>query len=224
MPPGVFVGPAQSSISSMKATEACRASVGTSTSTLAGRILILSILPNHLMKSVTYNRGMSGGTSGGLSLDGASVCLGVNVAARVIYLGVVSDERPVIDDPATRIDPSAGLDLARRLDDIRARFRQEVRRLQPSAVGIMRPRLYSGWKWSAAFDRATLEAAIMLAAVEEQVPCTIVRAEDAAKAVPAAPTKVVEQAAISWGVEQQAQWKERVWAYATAMALAKGIG
>jgi len=132
-------------------------------------------------------------------LDGISVYLGANVAARVIYLGVVRDEKPVVDDPATRIVPSAEFDLAYRLDDIRARFRQEIRRLQPCAIGVMRPRLYSGWKWSAAFDRATLEAAIMLAAVEEHVPCTIVRAEDAAKAVPAAPTKVVEQAATRWG-------------------------
>ncbi len=152
------------------------------------------------------------------------VYLGINVAARVVYLGTVRGEQLGLDDPATRIEPSQELNIARRVDDVRVRVRQEIRRLKPVAIGMMRPRRYAGWKWADAFDRSTLEAAIMIAAVEEGVPCSVVRAEDAARAVPAAPTKVVEQAADRWGVEPQPQWKDRVWAYATAMALAKEDG
>jgi hypothetical protein len=148
--------------------------------------------------------------------------MGINVAARVIYLGVVRGDAPVLDDPAVRVAPSQDLDEAHRIDDVRVRIRQEIRRLRPAGVGLMRPRRYAGWKWTDAFERAGLEAAIMIAAVEESVACQVVRAEDAARAVPAAPTKVVEQAAQRWGIEPPAQWKERAWAYATAMALAKG--
>jgi hypothetical protein len=149
--------------------------------------------------------------------------LGVNVSARVVYFGVVSDGQLDLDDPAERVEPSGELDDARRIDDVRVRVRQEIRRLRPACLGVMRPRRYSGWKWSDAFERATLEAAVMMAAVDEGTKCDVVRAEDAARAVPAAPTKVVEQAADSWGVAPTAQWKERVWAFATAMALAKGV-
>jgi len=156
--------------------------------------------------------------------ESALTYLGINVSARVVYLGVVHGDRLVMDDPATRIEPSLELDVAHRLDDLRVRVRQEVRRLKPAAMGVMRPRRYAGWKWADAFERSTLEAAIMIAAVDENVPCTVVRAEDAASAVPAAPAKVVEQAAKRWEVEPQALWKDRVWAYATAMALAKRTG
>jgi hypothetical protein len=149
--------------------------------------------------------------------------LGVNVASGVAYLGVVrAPDQLMVDDPGDRVEPSASLGDAARLDDFRSRVQQELRRLKPAAVGVMRPRKYNGWMWSAAFNRATLEAAVMLAAVAEGVRCTIVRAEDAAKAVPAPPTKVVELAANRWGIEPTEHWKDRVWAFATAMALAKG--
>jgi hypothetical protein len=149
--------------------------------------------------------------------------LGINVSARVVYFGVARDGQLVLDDPAERVEPSAELDDARRIDDVRVRVRQEIRRLQPVCLGVMRPRRYSGWKWSDAFSRATLEAAVMMAAVDEGAKCDVVRAEDAARAVPAAPSKVVEQAADRWGVNPTAQWEERVWAFATAMALAGGV-
>jgi len=150
------------------------------------------------------------------------VFVGVNVAGGVAYFGTVEPpERLLVGDPTDKLEPSANLRDAARLDEFRSRVQQEFRRLKPSAVGVMRPRKYSGWQWNAAFNRAILEAAVMLAAAGQGINCTIVRAEDAARAVPAPPTKVVEQAATKWNVEPTEHWKERVWAFATALALAK---
>jgi hypothetical protein len=150
--------------------------------------------------------------------------LGVSVSARVLYLGVVrAPDEFLLDDAAERIEPSAQLELDGRLGDVRDRLRDELRRLKPSRVGVTKTKKYSNWKFADAFDRVSLETAVILACVDEGIPCRIVRSEDAAKAVPAAVTKVEEQAADRWGVEPSKYWKHRVWAFATALAMAKGI-
>jgi hypothetical protein len=150
--------------------------------------------------------------------------LGISVAGGAVYLGVVREpDELVLDDPAERIQPSAQLDLAAQLGDVRDRIRQELRRLQPAAAGVARTRKYTSWQYQAAFDRFSLETAAILACVDEEVSCRLVRGEDAAKAVPAPPTKVTERAHRQWDITPMAYWKERVWAFATAMALAKGI-
>jgi hypothetical protein len=149
--------------------------------------------------------------------------LGIAVARGAVYLGVVREpDELLLDDLAERIQPSAQLELDAQLGDVRDRVRQELRRLKPAAVGVARTRKYMNWKYQPAFDRFSLEAAAILACVDAGVPCRMVRGEDAAKAVPAPPSQIAEHALQNWSITPTAYWKDRVWAFATAMALAKG--
>ena len=141
----------------------------------------------------------------------SDVFLGVNVSAGVLYLGVVrASGELVLVDEAERIQPSSQLALDSQLGDVRDRMRQELRRLRPVAVGIARTTKYNGWAYQSAFDKFSLETAALLACIDDDVPAQLVRGEDAARAVPAPKTRVVERAAEIWEIERTRYWKDRV--------------
>jgi hypothetical protein len=113
---------------------------------------------------------------------------GVNARAGCLYLAVVE---PTGDQSApwrkvevpTRLVPSAGLDEAPRLVDLRNRLRQDLRSAQVSAVGSVATRKYNNWKYRDAQDRVTLLAAVMFCCVELDIPYFEVKTEDIARTV-----------------------------------------
>jgi hypothetical protein len=150
--------------------------------------------------------------------------LGVHVASGIAYFGVSNRQGvPLMDDDLECIRPTAQLGDAERLDEFRKRVVQEIRRLDPAEVGIFRTTKYFNWTFKNAWARFPLEAAVMLAATDEQVPSRHVVAEDAARRAGGDKTKIPERAAAAWGVPPAKRyWKERALAFAAAVALACG--
>jgi hypothetical protein len=154
--------------------------------------------------------------------DNQGLFVGINVSGGIAYLGVANAGGEVaLDDPAPRIGPNAQLDVARRLEDFRSRIAQELRRIRPQAVGVARTRRYQRWGYQEAFDRFTLEAAVMLAAVQEGFPCRQVKQEDAARATKVPVTKIAEALPERLGIEPTPYWRDRSVAFATALTLAE---
>lgn len=154
--------------------------------------------------------------------DGPGVVVGISVRGGEAYFAVVQcPDTPLVDDPLERITPTQQIDRPAGLADFRDRVAQELRRLQPRAVGVGFTRKYSSWTAEDAFRRFGLDAAAMLAAVDLGISCQRVREEDAAGAVGVAPTKLPEQAPARLGIDKTKYWSHRVWAIATALHVAK---
>lgn len=150
--------------------------------------------------------------------------LGVNVVRGVAYFGAV-DHRglPMLHDELECVRPTEQLGDAERLDEFRKRVGQEIRRLNPAEVGVLRTTKFSQWKFKDAWARFPLEAAVMLAATEERVPSRHIYAEDAARTAGGDKSKISDLAAGTWGVAPTDRyWKERAPAFAAAVALAHG--
>jgi hypothetical protein len=151
-----------------------------------------------------------------------SVHLGVHVAAGVAYFGAADAEMLHVSDPLEKIEPTGQLPAAARLRDFRDRFAQELHRLAPASVGVIRTTRFSRWTFAEAWDRFSLEAVMLLAASNERVPSQHVVAEDAARTVPCLPKDIAARAAQAWGVTKTRYWKQRAPAFAAALALARG--
>jgi hypothetical protein len=156
-----------------------------------------------------------------MSTDDQPIFLGINIAGGAAYLGAVrAPEEVLVNDQADRILPNDGLDLPLRLEDFRARLAQEMRRLQPAKVGIARTRMFKNWTMKAASNRFGFEAAAMLAAVQEEFECELVRREDAAKPVGVPIEKVPELLPSALGISKTPYWKDRAAAFLIARYLA----
>lgn len=150
--------------------------------------------------------------------------VGVSIHAGVAYFGVVKcPDVILIDDRLDRIVPATQGSLSTDLDDFKNRVLQELRRLQPHAVGVGFTRKYGGWTAQNAFKRFSLDAAVMIAAAELGVRCDRVKLEAAAKAVGVPPTKMDELGASSLGISPPRNRTERTWAVATALAVAETV-
>jgi hypothetical protein len=138
------------------------------------------------------------------------------------YFGLVScPDVSVMDDPLEKVGLAGHLKGAEQLADFQARVAQELRRIRPIRVGVVRPRRYSGWVYKEAFARVAPEAAIMLACHDLGIEFHEVRAEDAASALMVPPTALPERAAERLGVKPPRRfWKHRAWAFAGAQYLA----
>jgi hypothetical protein len=150
------------------------------------------------------------------------VHLGVHVTAGVAYFGTAQGEIILADDPLEKIEPTAQLPVGMRLRDFRDRFGQELRRLQPASVGVIRTTKFSQWTFADAWGRFSLEAIVLLAASDEKVPSQHVVAEDAARTVPCRPKDIAARSAQAWGVPKMRYWKQRAPAFAAGLALARG--
>ena len=147
--------------------------------------------------------------------------LGVHIAAGTAYLARVDAGGQVVLDGPDRLVPSKHLTDATQLRDFADRFAQELRRLSTVAVGVVHPRLYS-WKYSDAFVRVSLEAAIMLRAAEADVHYACVKQEAAARAVGVPLPKLSSALAAKYGISAPPLWSQRCLAVLAAAAVARG--
>jgi len=148
--------------------------------------------------------------------------VGINIASGGVYLGAVQSPDAVLaDDQADRILPNEDLDYPARLEDFRARLAQEFRRLQPATIGIARTRKYAQWSMAEATKHFGLEAAAMIAAVQEGFDCHLITQESAAKSVGVDPKDVVGQLPDRLGIERTHHWERRSVAFMVAVHLAK---
>lgn len=152
------------------------------------------------------------------------VYLGLRISSGVAYFGAVeSPDQLLLDDPLDKLASNTHLDTAAKLEDFRARVAQELRRLEPAAVGVARTMRYQQWSYQSAFDRFSLEAAAMLAATAEQIPCYVVKQERAGKAVGLPPNQIADRLAGRLGIEAPAHWEHRSVAFAAALALVEDV-
>jgi hypothetical protein len=80
--------------------------------------------------------------------------LGIHFVSGTAYLGVVFAPRDLaLNDQAPRVQPSKHLSVNESLKDFKDRIGEELRRLKPSAVGGVYPRMYKGWPLNDAFTR-----------------------------------------------------------------------
>lgn len=155
-------------------------------------------------------------------MDGeGEVYVGINIASGAAFIGAVRcPDQVLLDDGADRILPNEDLDYPRRLEDFRARLAQELRRLRPAAVGIARTLKFKQWSMSEATTRFGFEAAAMLAAVQEDIPCELVRQEDAAPSCEVPLKRAAELLPDALGIEKTPYWKDRSVAFMVARHLA----
>jgi hypothetical protein len=104
--------------------------------------------------------------------DASERVLGISVRGGRAYFALVQcPSTPLLGDELDRISPSAQDDHAAVLGNFRDRVSQELRRLQPRAVGVGFTRKYQNWSAAEAYARFTLDAAVMLAAVDLNIDC-----------------------------------------------------
>lgn len=146
----------------------------------------------------------------------------MNIVAGTSYLALVEAPKSPVLDAAERLVPAKNLAGAARLRDFHDRFLQELRRLKPAVLAVVHTRAAAGWVYAQAFDRISLEAAMMLAASEAGVRCESVGQEASAKAVGVPLPKLQEKLAGALGIESGKYWKERCLAVAGAVAAIQG--
>lgn len=156
----------------------------------------------------------------------AQVAVGVHIAGGDAFLGTVRvPDVPLLDDPAARLRPSQNLAGADQLADFVTRFRQELRRLAPTVVGVLWPRLAANWVYKVAFTRVSLEAAIMIATDAEGIRYEHVKQGDAARAVGTKANQIPDGALRRFGLnERPTYWIDRSYAFAGALYLASELG
>jgi hypothetical protein len=93
------------------------------------------------------------------------VAVGVNISAGVCYIAVARSGILDMEDEFVRLVSAAHLDTGSRLADLRDRFAQELRRLDPDVVAIVQPRQGKfPMKFGAAWLRVSMETSLLLAA------------------------------------------------------------
>jgi hypothetical protein len=148
--------------------------------------------------------------------------LGVSVRGGQAYFALVCcPATPLLAGELDRITPSTQGVHATQLGNFRDRVSQELRRIQPGAVGVGFTRKYNNWAAEDAYTRFTLDAAVMLAAVDLNIECVRVSEEDAARAIGVPPKDLSARAAGALGVTPTKYWKERAWALAVALHVAQ---
>jgi hypothetical protein len=152
--------------------------------------------------------------------------IALNIAAGSVYGAVVVCPETLEPERLERLKLAEGLESAEQLADFAARFRQELREIEPIAVGVVNTRLYSNWKYADAFKRISIEAAIMLTVVESSaavrpIRYKLIKQETMAKTVGIPLGTLIEVATERWGDKVPRYRKDRVPAVVGAFALAK---
>lgn len=152
--------------------------------------------------------------------------IALNIAAGSVYGAVVSC--PDALDPARleRLQLAEGLEPAEQLADFAARFRQELREIEPVAVGVVHTRLYANWKYADAFKRISIEAAIMLTVTDSSTTAApiryqLIKQEKMAKTVGIPLKTLVEVGTERWGEAVPRYRNHRLPAVVGAFALAQ---
>jgi hypothetical protein len=153
--------------------------------------------------------------------------LGLSISAGTLYAGLVEcPDVPVFTDSFERLDLAVGLEGAAQLSDLSARFKQEIRRIEPTAVGVLNTRKYSNWKYADVFRRVCIEAVVMLAVTDlsssaRTMRYVLLKQEGLPKALGIPAGTFAEGIVSRWGPGMKRYAKDRAWAFATATALAK---
>jgi Holliday junction resolvasome RuvABC endonuclease subunit len=149
--------------------------------------------------------------------------LGVNIASGIAYLALVeAPATPVLADPV-KLEPSDAYADATRLKDFHDRFAQMVRRTSAGTVAVAYTRRHSRWVYAHAFERASLEAAIMLATASAQIDYVSVKQTKRAAegAGIAHPDRAADELAAVLKLADVKHWKERSLALMVALAAAQ---
>lgn len=161
--------------------------------------------------------------AGVTKLDAGCV-LAMNLAGGTAYCAVAAPLEQLVDDPLVRIELAEGLEAAAQLVDFAARFRQELNRLRPLAVGVVQTQKTNGWVYSKAWRRATVEAAVMMTVAdastsEHPIAYRQIKQKSMCKSV-GIPLKQLQEACIErWGDEVPMYRKDRFPAVVGAIAL-----
>jgi hypothetical protein len=152
--------------------------------------------------------------------------LAVNLAGGTAYCAVAVPPDRLVDDPLARIELAEGLEPAEQLVDLGARFRQELNRLQPIAVGIIQTQKTNSWVYSKAWRRATVEAVVMLTVAdastsERPMAYRQIGPKAMAKAAGIQLRTLQEDCVERWGDQVSMYRKDRFPAVVGAMALLK---
>lgn len=150
----------------------------------------------------------------------------MNLAGGTAYCAVASSPDQLVDDPLVRIELGEGLEPAEQLIDFGARFRQELNRLRPIAVGIVQTTKTANWVYSQAWRRATVEAVVMMTVAdastyERPIAYRQIGQQSMAKRVGIPLKTLQETCAERWGKQVPMYRKDRFPAVVGAMALLK---
>lgn len=152
--------------------------------------------------------------------------LALNLAGGIAYCAVAVPPDQLVADALVRIELAEGLEPAPQLVDFAARFRQELNRLRPLAVGIVQTQKTNNWVFSQAWRRATVEAAVMMTVAdastsERPIAYRQIGQKAMCKSVGIPLQQLQEASAARWGGEVQMYRKDRFPAVVAAMALLK---
>jgi hypothetical protein len=151
--------------------------------------------------------------------------LGLHVAGAHVYLALRTSGGGLDDrEDRRRIDPSEFMDPADSLRDFYQRFQQLVRECCPGQVALLHTRNYQPRSYSEAFRRASIEAAVMIAATGEGRRYSLVRQEDAARML-SLPTHwtagQLAEASAALIDSRPRYWAQRALAFAAATTLSR---
>lgn len=138
--------------------------------------------------------------------------LGVNVAGGVLYLAaldVTTTEETELGRRvalAPRLQPSAHLDDAHKVADLRDRFAQDLRAISPDVVGVVGTRQYAGLAYKNAFMRISAVSAVFIACVEGNKACREVKTEEIARLVLAPANKLSQTDPSKFGLQSPVQY------------------
>jgi hypothetical protein len=155
------------------------------------------------------------------SWSSAGPTVGIAIAAGKVYVGVVDGSGvPRLDDPARRLEVAEHTDRAEALREFGERFRQELRRLKPSALVVMQPQpRQSGWPYAEAFRRVSIETVIMVVSAEERIPFTAAKPGQTLKTL-GLPVEETAKALEERIGGKDTYWTQRWPAFAAALAKA----
>jgi hypothetical protein len=144
--------------------------------------------------------------------------VGANFVAGVAYLGAAEVPNVLLlNDDASRLQPSLILPQSEALREYANRLKEEFRRLRPMIVCAVYPRLHSNWAYKDAFKRVVLEAGMMIAAAEEGIEFRQVKQQDIAKFTLAPVATFPEAYAKRIGLEKKPlYWTQRSIAFGAA--------
>lgn len=146
--------------------------------------------------------------------------VGVHLRGGDAYLAVVDPPELLRDEqPLRRLQRSPYMDPADALADVYGRARQLLRGLAPAEVALLHTRAYRNWAYSEAFQRASMESALMLAARTEGVGYVLVKQEEAAATLGCAAPQLGARALTLRAGPAPLYWRDRSLAYAAAIHL-----
>jgi hypothetical protein len=144
--------------------------------------------------------------------------LGVNISDGTAYLAIVEPSGKPRFELADRVVADREVDDADRLARFAGDFGRVLASTQVGVVAIARPERYTGWTYSEAFDRVSLETCIVLAAQARGVRYESVGQNHAANVIGFPLARVNELLSTRLGIPKTKAWADRWPALLVALA------